>query len=148
MIVATEDASLFAVLTSRMHMVWLRAVGGRLKMDYRYSKQIVYNTFPFPEISDRQRATLEEHTRAVLRAREWHSERTLAQLYDPELMPENLRAAHTALDEAVDRCYRRTPFQTDEDRLAYLLKLYQEMKQRQTLFAKPKKSRKTKRSAK
>jgi hypothetical protein len=130
---------IFAILTSRMHMVWVGTVGGRLKMDYRYSAQLCYNTFPLPPLTAAQKAGLERHTRAVLAAREGYPERTLAELYDPNKMPEDLRAAHRALDEAVEQCYRAKPFESDEERLAYLFRLYETMlaeeQLRGTLFA-------------
>ena len=130
---------IFAILTSRMHMVWVGTVGGRLKTDYRYSAQLCYNTFPLPPLTAAQKAGLERHTRAVLAAREGYPERTLAELYDPNKMPEDLRAAHRALDEAVEQCYRAKPFESDEERLAYLFRLYETMlaeeRARGTLFA-------------
>lgn len=137
-----------SIVTSKMHMVWLRAIAGRLKSDYRYSSVLCYNTFPFPKITDTQKKELETHVYAVLEQRELHPEKTLAQLYDPDKMPEGLLAAHQALDLAVERCYRKEPFTSDEERLAYLFKLYEKMiaeeKERDTLFAKEKKTRKRK----
>lgn len=118
---------LFSVITSRMHMVWVRAVGGRLKTDYRYSAELCYNTFPFPDISAQKKRELEYHAKQVLRARENHSELTMAELYDPEKMPEDLRSAHESLDIAVEQCYRKRPFDNDEKRLEYLFKLYEKM---------------------
>lgn len=117
----------FAFLTSRMHMAWLRAVGGRMKTDYRYSSTIVYNTFPVPDLSDADKQLLTERAFRVLDVREYHSEKTLAELYDPDLMPENLRLAHQELDVTVDRLYRKRAFVSDEERLALLFKLYEEM---------------------
>ena len=141
---------LFAVLTSKIHMVWVKAVAGRLKTDYRYSKNICYNTFPFPPITDTKKSELETHVYAVLEQREKHSEKTLAQLYDPDKMPEGLRAAHHALDLAVERCYRKEPFTSDEERLAYLFKLYEKMiaeeERKDTLFAEGKKKRRKKKN--
>ena len=120
-------------------MTWVRAVCGRLKMDYRYSAQLCYNTFPLPPLSDAQKKVLEKHTYAIITAREEHMERTLAELYDPEKMPEGLRSAHHALDAAVEQCYRARPFETDEERLEYLFRLYETMlaeeRARGTLFA-------------
>jgi len=123
------DASpcLFGILTSQMHMVWVKAVCGRLKSDYRYSKDIVYNNFPFPRISERQRGELSEQARQILFQREMHSEKTLAELYDPDTMPEELKAAHHQLDLAVERCYRSKPFESDEERLEHLFNLYERM---------------------
>jgi len=118
---------IFSILTSRIHMTWVRAVGGRLKTDYRYSSQLCYNTFPFPRISDNQKQGLEKYVRQILEEREKHSEKTLAQLYDPDKMPPGLREAHHQLDLAVERCYRSKPFESDEERLEYLFKLYEQM---------------------
>ena len=108
-------------------MCWVKAIGGRLKTDYRYSKDIVYNNFPFPRISERQREELSELAQNVLYQREMHSEKTLAELYDPEKMPEELKEAHHQLDLAVERCYRSTPFKSDEERLEHLFNLYERM---------------------
>ena len=103
------DASLadFALLTSAMHMAWLRHIGGRLKSDYRYSIGLVYNTFPMPP-NGADLSRLEALAQAVLDARATYADATLAELYDPDLMPPNLRRAHQAIDHAVDRLYRRT----------------------------------------
>ena len=104
-------------------MVWMRTVAGRLKTDYRYSSALVYNTFPFPNISQTQKDELTEFAFGVLDEREKHSEKTLAQLYDPDKMPEGLRKAHHALDIAIEKCYRQKPFESDEERLEYLFKM-------------------------
>jgi len=118
---------LFAVISSRMHMTWVRAVAGRLKTDYRYSSALCYNTFPFPEISEAQKTKLEDCVFKVLDEREKHSEKTMAQLYNPDKMPEGLRQAHHEMDLAIEQCYRKQPFTSDEERLEYLFKLYEEM---------------------
>ena len=115
------------IVSSHMHMVWMRTVGGRLKTDYRYSSTLVYNTFPFPSISKKQKEELAELVWGVLDEREKHSEKTLAQLYDPNKMPEGLQKAHHNLDMAIEQCYRPKPFETDEERLEYLFKMYEEM---------------------
>jgi len=137
---------LFSILTSIMHMSWIKTVGGRLKSDYRYSAQLCYNTFPFPQISDKQKKALEQHVYNILGEREKHSEKTLAQLYDPDKMPDGLREAHRQNDLAVERCYRSRPFESDEERLEYLFKLYEQMieeeKEKGTLFKTEKKSKK------
>ena len=124
-----ENASLadFALLTSAMHMAWLRHIGGRLKSDYRYSIGLVYNTFPMPpESADLPK--LEPLGQAVLDARQAHPGATLADLYDPDLMPPNLRRAHQALDRAVDRLYRRTGFASERERVEHLFMLYEKMR--------------------
>ena len=125
-----QDATkpVFALLTSAMHMAWLRHIGGRLKSDYRYSIGLVYNTFPSPPgFADADTSSLEPLAQAVLDARAAHSEATLAELYDPELMPPNLRRAHHALDRAVDRLYRRRRFTSERERAEYLFALYERM---------------------
>ena len=119
--------SRFGVLTSTMHMAWLRQIGGRLKSDYRYSIGLVYNTFPWPEISPAQEAKIAELAQAVLDARAAWPDSTLADLYDPDLMPPNLRKAHTALDLAVDRLYRKAPFTSERERVEHLFGLYEKM---------------------
>ena len=115
----------------------------------QYSNTICYNTFPFPPITEVQKQELEKHVYKVLAEREAHSEKTLAQLYDPDKMPAGLREAHHQLDLAVERCYRSKPFESDEERLEYLFKLYElmieEEKSKGTLFegeSKPKKKKK------
>lgn len=126
---AIYDASLwlFGILTSEMHMVWVRTVGGRLETRYRYSAGLCYNTFPFPSISDTKKSEIEEAATNVLLARENYPEKTLADLYDPEKMPEDLRAAHEELDAIVESCYPGAPFPNDEARLECLFKLYEKM---------------------
>lgn len=121
------QAWIMGIVTSKMHMVWMRTIAGRLKTDYRYSSALVYNTFPFPNISDQQKEIITEHVFNILHEREQHSEKTLAQLYDPDKMPSGLREAHHQLDLAIERCYRVKPFESDEERLEYLFKLYEEM---------------------
>lgn len=118
---------IFGIISSHIHMVWMRTVAGRLKTDYRYSSALVYNTFPFPNISEQQKETISEHVFNILHEREQHPEKTLAQLYDPDKMPSGLREAHHQLDLAIERCYRAKPFESDEERLEYLFKLYEEM---------------------
>lgn len=117
---------LLGLLESRMHMVWLRAVGGRLKTDYRYSAGLVYNTFPVPELSTRRKNMIEEQVFEILDLRE-ELGGTLAELYHRDTMPESLRDAHKKLDEIVERAYKDTPFKSDEERLSHLLKRYKEM---------------------
>ena len=137
------------MLTSKIHMVWIRAVAGRLKTDYRYSSSLCYNAFPFPSINDFQKKELEKYVYRVLEEREIHSEKNLSQLYDPEKMPDGLHEAHHQLDLVVERCYRSKPFESDEERLEYLFKLYEQMIEEEksigTLFemeSKPKKKKK------
>ena len=116
----------FALLTSAMHMAWLRHIGGRLESRYRYSIGLVYNTFPMPP-KDADLSKLEPLAQAVLDARASHPGATLANLYDPDLMPPNLRKAHQALDRAVDRLYRRGGFSSERKRVEHLFMLYEKM---------------------
>ena len=118
---------LFGVLTSAMHMIWVKTVGGRLKTDYRYSAQLVYNTFPFPKISEEKKKEIEAAAEDVLITREYYPEKTLAELYDPDKMPQDLREAHAKLDDIVESCYPGYPFASDEARLECLFKLYEKM---------------------
>ena len=124
------DATLadFALLTSAMHMAWMRAVTGRMKSDYMYSVGVVYNTFPLPTgFADADTSALDPLAQAVLDARAAHTGATLADLYDPDLMPPNLRRAHHALDRAVDRLYRRKRFTSERERVEYLFAQYERM---------------------
>ena len=124
-----ESASLadFALLTSAMHMAWLRHIGGRLKSDYRYSIGLVYNTFPRPP-QEADLSPLDPLAQAVLDARAAHPDATLADLYHPDLMPPNLRRAHQALDRAVDRLYRPRRFASERERVEHLFALYERMR--------------------
>lgn len=126
---AVYDAEpwLFGVLHSKMHMVWVNAVGGKLKTDYRYSAKLCYNTFPFPEIGKREQFLLKEYVIDIIKARSKYPEKTMAWLYNPETMPRILEEAHTALDLAVEKIYRpHRPFNSDAERLAFLFGLYEE----------------------
>lgn len=126
---AVYDAEpwLFALLTSKMHMVWARAVGGKMKTDYRYSNTIVYNNFPVPKGTEKYKDRLTETALRILDVREYHCEKTLAELYDPEAMPRNLREAHEANDALVDSLYSKKAYESDEARLSDLFELYEEM---------------------
>ena len=124
MIVPDASLGLFGLLTSYMHMVWLDRIGGRLKSDYRYSKGMVYNTFPVP---DKPLDALERYARHVLDARAAHPDSTPADLYDPITMPPDLVKAHRRLDRNVDKMYRREPFNSDDERIEFLLDQYESM---------------------
>ena len=123
------DATLndFALLISAMHMSWMRAVTGRMKSDYMYSVGVVYNTFPLPPVHA-DRSKLEPLAEAVLDARAAYPDATLADLYDPDVMPPVLRRAHQAIDRAVDRLYRRAGFASERERAEHLFMLYEEMR--------------------
>ena len=127
------DATLsdFALLTSAMHMAWMRAVTGRMKSDYMYSVGVVYNTFPTPPgfaSGEADLSKLAPLAQAVRDARAAHGQATLADLYDPDLMPPALRRAHRNLDRAVDRLYRPTPFASERERVEHLFMLYEKMR--------------------
>jgi len=120
------DAELFhfAVLQSVMQMAWTRGVCGRLENRYLYSIKIVYNNFPWPDLSDQQRRTLANAGQAILDARSRHSDCNLADLYHQDTMPEDLREAHTANDHVVDEAYCYAGDPSDAARLAFLFELY------------------------
>jgi hypothetical protein len=139
---------LFAVLNSKMHMVWVTAVAGRLETRIQYSNSLCYNTFPIPFIDEEKRKELESLAMLIIERREEYSEKTLAQLYDMDKMPVSLREAHHQLDLAIEKCYRSKPFESDEERLEYLFKLYKQMaeeeKSKGTLFDADSKTKKKK----
>ncbi len=116
----------FGILTSNVHMAWMRAVCGRLKSDYRYSKDIVYNNFPWPEPTDEQKAKIEQTAQGILDARALYPDSSLADLYDPLTMPIELRRAHVANDKAVMAAYGFSVKMTEADCVAELMKLYQQ----------------------
>lgn len=119
---------LFGILTSAMHMAWVRAIGGRLETRYRYSAGLCYNPFPFPKLTEEKKKEIEEAAMDIEGWRDYYFGKTLAWLYDPETMPQELREAHHRLDLIVDRCYRERPFKDENERLEWLLKLYEKMK--------------------
>ena len=121
------ESWIFGVITSLMHMVWVRAVGGKLETRIRYSAELCYNTFPFPKITDQQKKRIELCVQDILRVRERYSQLTMAELYDPDKMPKDLLEAHHSLDMVIESCYRKKPFENDEQRLAHLFKMYEMM---------------------
>ena len=118
----------FGVLTSNVHMAWMRAIAGRLKSDYRYAKENVYNPFPWPSPTDDQKQKIEQTAQAILDARALYPESSLADLYDPLTMPPELQKAHTSNDISVMQAYGM-PIKgtTEADCVAWLMRLYQEM---------------------
>lgn len=115
----------FGILTSTMHMAWMRCICGRIKSDFRYSAGIVYNNFPWAENpTPKQIERIEQCAEAVLEARKMFPGASLADLYDPLAMPPALMKAHQALDKAVDAAYRSTPFTSDSQRMEFLFELY------------------------
>ena len=127
MVIGTNDMSLFGILTSAMHMVWVKTVGGRLETRYRYSAQLCYNTFPFPKISAAKKKEIADAAEEILVTREFHVGKTLAELYDPEKMPQDLLEVHEKLDDIVESCYPGYPFANDEARLECLFRMYEKM---------------------
>ena len=126
-IVANATIYHFGILTSNVHMAWMRAVCGRLKSDYRYSKEIVYNTFPWPEVTDKQKEQIERTAQNILNVRESFSDTPMSILYDQATMPNELRKAHQANDIAVMKAYGMPIKETDEAScVAWLMRLYQE----------------------
>ena len=118
---------LFGIISSKSHMIWVRAVAGRLESRLSYSSNFCYNSFPFPKISDEKKQEIESAAENVLITREYYPEKTLAELYDPDKMPQDLREAHAKLDDIVESCYPGYPFASDEARLECLFKLYEKM---------------------
>lgn len=132
-----------AFLTSRAHVAWTGAVGGRMREDYQYSNTIVYNNFPVPPLDDAMKERLSVAALRVLDVREYHCERTLAELYDPNLMPADLRDAHAEVDALVDSLYSKKPYETDEQRLSDLFAMYEAMTAEEAAKAPAKKTRGT-----
>ena len=121
----------FGTISSAMHMAWMSTICGRLESRYRYSSNIVYNNFPWPNPTPEQRERVEEKAQAVLNARAPHLPpsglSTLADLYDPNSMPTELHRAHVELDRAVERCYRAERFTSDRERVEHLFRLYEQL---------------------
>ena len=119
----------FGVITSNVHMAWMRTICGRLKSDYRYSKEVVYNTFPWPTPNEQQRAKIEKTAQAILDARNLYSEYTFADLYnkDDEWMYPELFKAHQENDKAVMEAYGFNPRMTESECVAALFALYQKL---------------------
>lgn len=128
MAVYNAPVYLLGLLMSRLHMTWLRAIGGKLETRYRYSAGLVYNTFPVPELSTKRKNQIEEQVFEILDLRE-ELGGTLAELYHRDTMPQALREAQQVLDSIVERAYKETPFTSDEERLSHLLKHYKKMKE-------------------
>lgn len=125
MAVYDPELWLFSLLTSRIHMVWVKAIGGKLETRYRYSASVIYNNFPIPQLSESHKQKLIENTLKILSIRENYSERSIADLYHVEKMPQDLREAHLDNDLFVDSLYKKNKFQSDESRLEALFNLYE-----------------------
>lgn len=120
----------FGILMSEIHNDWMRVVAGRLESRYRYSAKIVYNNFPFPEVTENQKKAISELAEEILLVREEFPDMTLAQLYNPDTMPESLKKAHETLDKAVEKLYRDKPFENSSERVAFLFKRYEQLNQK------------------
>ncbi|PLT18580.1 DNA methyltransferase [Ralstonia mannitolilytica] len=126
-VVPNATAVEFGILSSKMHIVWVKAVSGQLKTDTRYTAAIAYNNFPIPKLTEQQRSIIAARAVEIIAARETYPENSLADLYDPEDMPADLRQAHEDLDEYLETCYRGKAFSSDAERLESLFKLYEKM---------------------
>ena len=126
---ALYDAPLWhlALIASRLHLVWIATVCGKLKTDFRYSNTLGWNTFPVPLLTEQNKADLSECAENILLAREIHFPATIAELYKADAMPENLRHAHDYNDEVIERIYIGRRFKNDSERLEKLFALYSEM---------------------
>lgn len=134
----------FGILTSAMHMAWVKTVCGRLESRYRYSKDIVYNNYPFPQNpTDKLIKSIETASQKVLDARLQFPNSSLADLYDPVTMPPTLVKAHNELDKAVDLAYRPQPFTSEANRMVFLFELYEKYTADLFTKEKPKKTKKT-----
>ena len=125
-VVYNANTFIFGLLSTRIHVIWVATIGGKLETRYRYTN-LCYNSFPFPSISSEKKAEIEAAAEEVLITREYYPEKTLAELYDPDKMPQDLREAHAKLDDIVESCYPGYPFASDEARLECLFKLYEKM---------------------
>ena len=131
LIIPDAPLYLFGILTSNVHMAWMRAVCGRLKSDYRYSKDVVYNNFPWPTPTEEQKGKIERTAQAILDARDLYPDCSLADLYDETTMPPELRKAHQENDKAVMRAYGFDIKTTTETScVAELMRRYQELVER------------------
>ena len=132
LIIPNAHLYLFGVLTSNVHMAWMRAVCGRLKSDYRYSKDVVYNNFPWPTPTEAQKAKIEQTAQAILDARNLYPDCSLADLYDEVTMPPELRKAHQANDKAVMQAYGFWgKLNTETACVAELMKMYQKLTEKE-----------------
>ena len=127
-----------AIITSRIHLVWVATVCGKMKSDYRYSNTLGWNTFPVPDLTEKNKADLTRCAEDILLAREAHWPATIADLYDPDSMPDDLRTAHDRNDETLERIYIGRRFRNDTERLETLFDLYTKM----TASAEPAKGKK------
>lgn len=118
------DPWIFGLLTSKMHNLWIKTVCGSLETRIRYSSRLGYNTFPFPTITEAEKQSISNCVFEIITEREKHSEKTLAQLYDPDKMPTTLLTSHRTLDRVIDKCYQNTSFSSDQERIDCLFNFY------------------------
>jgi hypothetical protein len=126
-IVQRAGLHVMAVISSRLHIAWVRTVAGRLKTDLRYTSALCYNTFPLPQLTEKNMADLMRCAEDILLAREAHFPATIADLYEPDTMPDDLRHAHERNDEVLERIYIGRRFKNDTERLEKLFDLYTKM---------------------
>lgn len=128
LVVPKANLYMFGILTSNVHMSWMRTVGGRMKSDYQYSKNIVYNTFPWPSPTEKKKRQIEKTAKNIIDARLLYSKSSLADLYDELTMPVELRKAHQENDKAVMEAYKMSVGKTTEsESVAELIKLYEKL---------------------
>lgn len=125
------ESWLFSIISSKLCVAWVAAVGGKMETRYRFSAAIVYNNLPVPIITDEQKQALNTSARRILLARAAHPDKTLADLYNPKTMPSDLRNAHDENDHLVDSLYKKGGFTNDEDRLSALFELYEQMTEKE-----------------
>lgn len=126
-IIFDPEPYVFGILCSRMHMVWVRAITGRIRSDYQYTAGLCYNSFPFPTIGVTEKENIFNASISIIELREKYSDRNLSSLYDPKKMPKDLLSAHENLDNVVESVYRGQQFYNDDERLEYLFNLYAKM---------------------
>ena len=126
-LVRRPSLELMALIASRLHLVWIATVCGKLKTDFRYSNTLGWNTFPVPTLTAKNKSDLTDCAENILLARESHFPATIADLYDPAGIPDNLRAAHDRNDEVIERIYIGRRFRNDTERLEKLFEMYTSM---------------------
>lgn len=126
-VIYKQDPVLFGIIASKLHILWVRTVGGQLETRLRYSPEICYNTFPFPDVNEKKKLAVAEKAMQIVAIREAYPEFSIEDLYDPDSMPVDLKQAHQELDMVVEQCYQLKPFYSDTERMETLFKLYEKM---------------------